>query len=88
MIVSHCSKAIDCFFLILALANFDSGNHVVGHGGHHSIDPAPRPVEWRKRNPPMSKNQRQTPRKPATKFAHLRKKMENQKVQVKKPKKK
>jgi hypothetical protein len=33
----------------------------------------------------MSKNQRQTPRKPATKFAHLRKKMEKQKVQGKKP---
>jgi hypothetical protein len=34
----------------------------------------------------MSKNQRQTPRKPATKFANLRKKMQKQKVQVKKPK--
>jgi hypothetical protein len=33
----------------------------------------------------MSKNQRQTPRKPATKFAHLQKKMQKQKVQVKKP---
>ena len=33
----------------------------------------------------MSKNQRQTPRKPATKFAHLQKKMRKQKVQVKKP---
>jgi hypothetical protein len=33
----------------------------------------------------MSKNQRQTPRKPATKFSHLRKKMDKQKVQVKKP---
>jgi hypothetical protein len=32
----------------------------------------------------MSKNQRQTPRKPATKFAHLQKKMQKQKVQVKK----
>lgn len=32
----------------------------------------------------MSKGQRQTPRKPATKFAHLRKKMEKAKVQVKK----
>ena len=36
----------------------------------------------------MTKNQRQTPRKPATKFSHLRKKMEKQKVQVKQPKKK
>ncbi len=37
----------------------------------------------------MSKNQRQTPRKPATKFANLRKKMEKQEVQqVKNPKKK
>jgi len=33
----------------------------------------------------MSKNQRQTPRKPASKFAHLQKKMRKQKVQVKKP---
>ena len=33
----------------------------------------------------MSKNQRQTARKPATKFAHLQKKMQQQKVQVKKP---
>lgn len=32
----------------------------------------------------MSKNQCQTPRKPATKFAHLQKKMRRQKVQVKK----
>lgn len=36
----------------------------------------------------MSRNQRQSARKPATKFAHLRKKMQKQKVQVKKPKKK
>jgi hypothetical protein len=36
----------------------------------------------------MSKNQRQTPRKPATKFAHLRKKMQKQKVQIKQPRKK
>jgi len=28
----------------------------------------------------MSKGQRHTPRKPATKFAHLRKKMENSKM--------
>jgi len=34
----------------------------------------------------MSKNQRQTPRKPATKFAHLRKKMQQAKAQ--KPRKK
>ena len=33
----------------------------------------------------MSKNQRQTPRTPATKFANLQKKMTKQKVQVKKP---
>lgn len=31
----------------------------------------------------MSKNQRNTPRKPATKFAHLRKKMRQQKFSVK-----
>ena len=34
----------------------------------------------------MSKGQRQTARKPATKYAHLRKKMAQQKVQVKRPK--
>jgi len=28
----------------------------------------------------MSKNQRNTPRKPATKFAHLRKKMQQRKI--------
>jgi len=33
----------------------------------------------------MSKNQRNTPRKPATKFAHLRKKMQQGKIQNKKP---
>jgi hypothetical protein len=33
----------------------------------------------------MSKNQRPTPRKPATKFMHLRKKMEKQKVKAKRP---
>ncbi len=36
----------------------------------------------------MSKNQRQTPRKPATKFAHLRKKMQQAKAQARKPGKK
>jgi hypothetical protein len=36
----------------------------------------------------MSKNQRKTPRKPATKFAHLQKKMRRQKVQARKPGKK
>jgi hypothetical protein len=36
----------------------------------------------------MSKNQRQTARKPATKFAHLRKKMQQAKAPAKKPKKK
>jgi hypothetical protein len=35
----------------------------------------------------MSKNQRNTPRMPATKFANLRKKMQQQKVQVKPAKK-
>ncbi len=33
----------------------------------------------------MSKNQRQGPRKPATKSPNLQKKMQKQKVQVKKP---
>jgi hypothetical protein len=36
----------------------------------------------------MSKNQRQTSRKPATKFAHLRKKMQQAKTQAKQPGKK
>ena len=36
----------------------------------------------------MSKNQRQTARKPATKFAHLQKKMRKQKVQAKKSRRK
>jgi hypothetical protein len=36
----------------------------------------------------MSKNQRHAPRKPATKFAHLRKKMQQAKIQVKQPRKK
>jgi hypothetical protein len=36
----------------------------------------------------MSKSQRQTARKPATKFAHLRKKMQQAKAQPKKPGKK
>ena len=36
----------------------------------------------------MSKNQRQTPKKPATKFAYLQKTMHKQQVQVRKPKKK
>ena len=36
----------------------------------------------------MSKNQRSTPRKPATKFAHLRKKMLQQKFPVKQARKK
>jgi len=35
----------------------------------------------------MSKNQRNTPRKPATKFANLRKKMEKQKPKAKTVKK-
>ena len=34
----------------------------------------------------MSKNQRQSVRRPATKFANLQKKMRKQKIQVKKPK--
>lgn len=36
----------------------------------------------------MSKNQRQTPRQPATKLPNLQKKMQKQKVQVKQPNKK
>ena len=36
----------------------------------------------------MSKNQRNTPRMPATKFANLRKKMQKQKIQGKPPKRK
>lgn len=52
---------------------------------NHSTDPSQYPVEWQMRTTAMSKNQRQTPRKPATKFAHLQKKMQMQKVQVKKP---
>jgi hypothetical protein len=36
----------------------------------------------------MSKNQRQTARKPATKFAHLQKKIQKQKVRARKPGKK
>lgn len=36
----------------------------------------------------MSKNQHQTPRKPATKFANLQKKIQKQKTQVKKLRKK
>jgi hypothetical protein len=36
----------------------------------------------------MVRRHKQTARKPATKFAHLRKKMQKQKVQVKKPKQK
>jgi len=38
-----------------------------------------------RRTAAMSKNQRQGPRKPATKFPNLQKKMQQQKVQVKKP---
>ena len=48
----------------------------------------PVPVELSWRPTVMSENRRQTPRKPVTKFAHLQKKMEKQKVQVKKPRKK
>lgn len=33
----------------------------------------------------MTKGQKQSVRKPATKFAHLRKKMQQQKTQVKRP---
>lgn len=36
----------------------------------------------------MTKNERQGPRKPATKLPNLQKKMQKQKVQVKTPKKK
>jgi hypothetical protein len=41
-----------------------------------------------RRTSTMSKNERQGPRKPATKFPNLRKKMQKQKVQVKQPKQK
>jgi hypothetical protein len=54
----------------------------------HSTGPDHRPVELERRAIAMSKNQRQTPRKPAIKFAHLQKKMQKQKVQAKKSKKK
>jgi hypothetical protein len=36
----------------------------------------------------MSKNRRPTPRKPATKFTHLQKKMQKQKAQAEKSKRK
>jgi hypothetical protein len=36
----------------------------------------------------MANNRRQTPRKPATKFAHLQKRMQKQKTQVRRPRKK
>lgn len=51
----------------------------------HSTGPSQCSIELEMRTTAMSKNQRQTPRKPATKFAHLQKKMQKQKVQVKKP---
>ena len=51
----------------------------------HSTSLSQYPVELKTMAAAMSKNQRQTPRKPATKFAHLQKKMRKQKVQVKKP---
>ena len=54
----------------------------------HSSGPCPAPVELQRRTTAMSRNQCQTPRKPATKFAHLQKKMQKQKVQAKKPRKK
>jgi hypothetical protein len=54
----------------------------------HSTGTSHRPVELERRIATMSKSQRQPPRKPATKFAHLRKKMQNQKKQAKKPRKK
>jgi hypothetical protein len=47
-----------------------------------------RPRPWTGRIGAMSKNQRQTPRKPATKFAHLRTKMQQAKTPVKLPRKK
>ena len=53
-----------------------------------STRPRPLSVELDGRNAAMSKNQRKTPRKPATKFAHIQKKMQKQKTQVKKPRKK
>ena len=54
----------------------------------HSTGSRPSSIELTWRANTVSKNQRQTPRKPATKFAHLQKKMQKQKLQVKQPKKK
>jgi hypothetical protein len=54
----------------------------------HSTAISRGPAELLWRTSAMSKGQRQTPRKPATKFAHLRKKMQQAKAQVKMPRKK
>jgi hypothetical protein len=58
-----------------------------GRDASHSTDLLPAPVELTGEDRHVSKNQRQPPRKPATKFAHLRKKMQKQKVQAKKSRK-
>ena len=42
------------------------------------------PVESKEEDHHMTKNERQGPRKPATKFPNLRKKMQKQKTQAKK----
>ncbi len=46
-----------------------------------------RPVELSREDTTMSKNERQQPRKPATKFMQLRKKMQKAKTQAKAAKK-
>jgi hypothetical protein len=56
---------------------------------HHSTGTTPESIESHERgNTTMSKHQRQSPRQPATKLPNLQKKMQKQKVQVKKPNKK
>lgn len=54
---------------------------------HYSTDFMTQPVELNQEGKVMSR-EKQQPRKPATKFANLRKKMAKQKVQVKQPKRK
>ena len=63
-----------------------------GHGplvhNSHSTERAAGVVESDEGGPAtMSKNERHTPRTPATKFPHLQKKLQKQKVQVKQAKK-
>lgn len=64
------------------------GSKVTDPDADHSATVAPIPLELKRRTTAMSKNQRQTARKPATKFAHLRKKMQQAKAQARKPRKK